>query len=440
MAKKRTKQLILIFLLLILVLEIVFLVRRMTLDKKATQTLASVTSEKRVIDKSLKELSDNHLESYVTNQALLNTSNQTKQQVEKNIKTVNSLSGISGKLNKQKQQLLTELQNDAKLVVVLQNKMNVSQEMKDIYGTKPFSKNTLVKNLSISKSLTPAMKEELVSKINALPKDEQRATLEEGVKQIVSQNQILETVDKDMSTYIQNKTIKTVPTSDEYKKLNKEVSELKNEQLKKTYLSQLSILQQEVLKNDPSILNDDKKVALTFDDGPNNTSSLQILNTLKKYDIKATFFMLGSMVDTYPDVVKKIHDAGHEIGNHTYDHKDLTKLDEASIKQEIDSTNQKIEKLTGEKPTLLRPPYGAYNDRVTKVEPNMSIALWNIDTLDWKTHNPTAILGEVKKELQPHSIVLMHDIHQDSADSLENVIKYLKSQGYTFVLANELIN
>ena len=70
----------------------------------------------------------------------------------------------------------------------------------------------------------------------------------------------------------------------------------------------------------------------------------------------------------------------------------------------------------------------------------MSIALWNIDTLDWKTHNPTAILGEVKKELQPHSIVLMHDIHQDSADSLENVIKFLKSQDYTFVLAKDLIN
>ncbi len=421
-------------------MEVVFLVRRMTLDKKASQTLASVTSEKLVIDQSLKELSDKSLENYATNQELLTTSNKTQQQVEKSIKTVDDISNISGKVKHQKSQLLTELQKDAKMIQMVQNKIKTSQEMTDIFGTKPFSKNALVKNLAITKSISPTLKNELISQVSALPKDEQRAALEEGVKELTSQNQLLATLDKEMATYIQNKKVKTVPSSEEYKKLDKEVSGLKNDKLKKTYATQLSLLEQEVIKNDPTLLDDDKKVALTFDDGPNNTSSLQILNTLKKYDIKATFFMLGSMVDTYPDVVKKIHDAGHEIGNHTYDHKDLTKLDEASIKQEIDSTNQKIEKLTGEKPTLLRPPYGAYNDRVTKVEPNMSIALWNIDTLDWKTHNPTAILGEVKKELQPHSIVLMHDIHQDSADSLENVIKYLKSQGYTFVLAKELIN
>lgn len=412
----------------------------MTLDKKASQTLASVTSEKKMIDESLNSLAHNTLENYVTSKDLLTTSNKAQEQVETSIKKVDEISNISGKVKHQKSQLLTELQKDSKAIQLVQHKIKVSQEMRDIFGTTPFRKNTLVKNLAMTKSVSSTLQDDLTSQVSALPKDEQKSALEEGLKEVTTQNQALATLDKEMATYIQKDKIKTVPSSDEYKKLDKAVSELKNDKLKKTYASQLSLLEQEVIKNDPTLLNDDKKVALTFDDGPNNTSSLQILDTLKKYNIKATFFMLGSMVDTYPDVVKKIHEAGHDIGNHTYDHKDLTKLDEASIKQEIDSTNQKIEKLTGEKPTLLRPPYGAYNERVTKVEPNMSIALWNIDTLDWKTHNPTAILGEVKKELQPHSIVLMHDIHQDSADSLENVIKFLKSQDYTFVLAKDLIN
>lgn len=440
MIKEKRKQFILIFLLLILIVEVIFLVRRMTLDKKASQTLRSVTSEKKVIDQSIQELSQQNLENFVINQELLKTANQTKDSVHQSIKTVDDISNISGKVKNQKKQLMLGLNKDAGAIDAIQKRIKASQQMSTIFGTKPFNKNSLVKDLAISQSITQSMKDELDSNVTSLPKDEQKASLEAGLKQITEQNNALVSLDKEMKTYIQDKKIKTVPTSDQYKKLNKEVSSLKNDKLRQVYASQLSVLQKEVVKNDPTILNDDKKVALTFDDGPNNTSSLQILNTLKKYNIKATFFMLGTMVDNYPDVVKKIHEAGHDIGNHTYDHKDLTKLDEASIKQEIDSTNQKIEKLTGEKPTLLRPPYGAYNDRVTKVEPNMTIALWNIDTLDWKTHNPTAILGEVKKELQPHSIVLMHDIHQDSADSLENVIKFLKSQDYTFVLAKDLIN
>ncbi|MGY3704263.1 polysaccharide deacetylase family protein [Vagococcus martis] len=440
MIKEKRKQFILIFLLLILIVEVVFLVRRMTLDKKASQTLSSVTSEKKVIDQSIQELSQQNLENFVINQDLLKTANQTKDSVHQSIKTVDDISNISGKVKNQKKQLMLGLNKDAETIDAIQKKIKASQQMSTIFGTKPFNKNSLVKDLAISQSITQSMKDELDSNVTSLPKDEQKASLEAGLKQITEQHNALVSLDKEMKTYIQDKKIKTVPTSDQYKKLNKEVSGLKNDKLRQVYASQLSVLQKEVIKNDPTILNDDKKVALTFDDGPNNTSSIQILNTLKKYNIKATFFMLGTMVDNYPDVVKKIHEAGHDIGNHTYDHKDLTKLDEASIKQEIESTNQRIEKITGERPTLLRPPYGAYNERVTKVEPNMTIALWNIDTLDWKTHNATAILGEVKKELQPHSIVLMHDIHQDSADSLENVIKFLKSQDYTFVLAKDLIN
>ena len=440
MIKEKKKHIILILLILVLVIEIVFLVRRMTLDKKANQMLAHVMDEKVVVEQKVNHLSSNSLENFATDKALLDTASSTKKDVDKNIKTVEKIYNISNKVKHQKSQLLTELKNDSSHVHTIENKIKASQDMTDIFGTKPFQQNKFINDLAISKEVTQSMKDELEESIKSLPDDEQSTALKAGLKKVTDENNHLISLNKEMSSYIDNKKIKTVPTSEQYKQLSKAVKGVKNDNLRKNYSSQLNLLQQEVLKNDPTILNDDKKVALTFDDGPNNTSSLQILDILKKYNIKATFFMLGSMVDNYPDVVKKIAEAGNDIGNHTYDHQDLTKLDEASIKKEIDSTNEKIEKITGKKPDLLRPPYGAYNDRVTKVEPNMTIALWNIDTLDWKTHNATAILGEVKKELQPHSIVLMHDIHQDSADSLENVIKYLKSQDYEFVLAKELIN
>ena len=440
MIKEKKKPIILIVLVLILVVEIIFLVRRMTLDKQANQVLAGVMQDKVTIEKTTQDLSQKNLENFATDKQLLQAANNTQKTVDNNISSVEKISDISNKVKQQKQQLLNELKEDSNHIHTLQNKIKASQSMMDIFGDKPFEKNSLVKDIAVSKIVEKSVKEELDTAIKSLPNDEQSASLKTGLKQIADENNYLISLNKNMSEYIENEKVKTVPTSEQYKKLSKSVTNIKNEKLKKEFSSQLNLLQQEVMKNDPSILNDDKKVALTFDDGPNNTSSLQILDTLKKYDIKATFFMLGSMVDTYPDVVKKISEAGHDIGNHTYDHKDLTTLDEASIKQEIDSTNQKIEKITGKKPELLRPPYGAYNERVTKVEPNMSIALWNIDTLDWKTHNPTAILGEVKKEAQPHSIVLMHDIHKESADSLENVIKFFKSQDYTFVPVKELLN
>lgn len=440
MIREKKKQIILIALILILIIEVVFLVRRMTLDKKANQTLTTVMNEKVVVEQSVNDLGSKNLENYVSDKTVLVNAEKTRKSVDKSIKTVEGISNISGKVKHQKKQLLSDLKKDSVSVHVIQNKIKASQDMMDIFGIKPFEKNQFIKDLSISKEVTQSMKDELEQSIKELPDDEQGIALKAGLKKITDENNHLITLNKEMSSFIDNKKIKTVPTSEQYKQLSKAVKGIKNDNLRKNYSTNLNLLQQEVLKNDPTILNDDKKVALTFDDGPNNTSSLQILDLLKKYNIKATFFMLGSMVDNYPDVVKKIAEAGNDIGNHTYDHQDLTKLDEASIKKEIDSTNEKIEKITGKKPDLLRPPYGAYNDRVTKVEPNMTIALWNIDTLDWKTHNATAILGEVKKELQPHSIVLMHDIHQDSADSLENVIKYLKSQDYEFVLAKELIN
>lgn len=180
-----------------------------------------------------------------------------------------------------------------------------------------------------------------------------------------------------------------------------------------------------------------KKVALTFDDGPNPKTTMQILETLDKYDAQATFFMLGSMVKAYPEIAKKVQEAGHEIGNHSWNHPDLTKQSTEKVQSEIRDTNTIIEMVTGEKPTSFRPPYGAVNAAVRQ-QTNLPIVLWNVDTLDWQDRDAYQLLVNVKRDVKNGSTVLMHDIHQSTADGLEAVFAYLQSEGYTFVKVSEL--
>lgn len=182
-----------------------------------------------------------------------------------------------------------------------------------------------------------------------------------------------------------------------------------------------------------------KKIALTFDDGPDPKSTLQILDTLKKYDAKATFFMLGSRVEYYQDAAKAVKAAGHEVGNHSWNHPDLSKMPLSKALEEINRTNDIIQKVTGEKPTVFRPPYGAFTDQLSK-QTIPPIILWNVDTLDWKYRDSTKLLEEVKKSTKDGSTILMHDIHQSTADGLESVMAYLQSQGYQFVTVSELHN
>lgn len=186
---------------------------------------------------------------------------------------------------------------------------------------------------------------------------------------------------------------------------------------------------------DPSI----KRVALTFDDGPDPKVTRQILETLKKYDAKATFFMLGSRVEYYPDIAIEVKEAGHELGNHTWTHSDLTKADAKKISNEINKTSSIIENVTGQKVTAFRPPYGAVNKTVHK-QTNLPVILWDVDTRDWEHRNPIQLLDQVKMKTKDGSIILMHDIHQSTADGLDAVLAYLKNEGYIFVTASELLS
>ena len=181
-----------------------------------------------------------------------------------------------------------------------------------------------------------------------------------------------------------------------------------------------------------------KRVALTFDDGPDAKVTPQILATLQKYDAKATFFMVGRNVPKNATIVKQIYDAGHEIGNHTSNHKKLTALSISGVRQEVNSTSNAIYAAIGQYPTVFRPPYGATNEQVRSVMTIPSI-LWSIDTLDWKHHNPDKILAYVKASVKDGSIILMHDIHQTTANGLDNVLLYLQKQGYEFVTVSEIL-
>lgn len=180
-----------------------------------------------------------------------------------------------------------------------------------------------------------------------------------------------------------------------------------------------------------------KQVALTFDDGPDPKVTPKILATLAKYDAKATFFMLGSRVEFYPEIANDVVKAGHELGNHTWTHANLTKMASDAITEEVSRTNNIIEQSTGETPTVFRPPYGAFNDDISNIL-SLPVVLWDVDTLDWKHRDAAQLLASVKSSVHDGSTVLMHDIHLSTAQGLESVLAYLKSEGYTFVTVSEL--
>ena len=180
-----------------------------------------------------------------------------------------------------------------------------------------------------------------------------------------------------------------------------------------------------------------KMVALTFDDGPDPKTTPQALDILKKYGVKATFFMVGQNIAGNEAIVKRVHNEGHQIGIHTWDHPVLTKLPLESAQKEILDTQTAINNVIGIKPTITRPPYGAINATIQN-SVDQSFIMWNVDSLDWKTRNTKAIMQEIAKT-QPGSIILMHDIHQTSIDALPSVLEYLKSNGYTLVTVDELL-
>ena len=180
-----------------------------------------------------------------------------------------------------------------------------------------------------------------------------------------------------------------------------------------------------------------KVVALTFDDGPNPNTTPVALELLKKYNAKATFFMVGRSVTGNEDIIKQVVAEGHQIGNHSWSHPLLTKVTLEQAKSQINDTTEVLKKASGQDVHIMRPPYGGINSAI-QAAVSQSFILWDVDTLDWKNRNTASIMKEVQKT-QPGSIILMHDIHQTSIDALPSVLQYLTEQGFELVTIDELM-
>lgn len=180
------------------------------------------------------------------------------------------------------------------------------------------------------------------------------------------------------------------------------------------------------------------KIAMTFDDGPNPEFTVQVLDLLKKYDVKATFFMVGSYIERYPELAKRISEDGHYLGNHSYSHPDYSKLSDQEILSEIDQTQQIIKQVTGKECQYYRMPYGVGGKRVYQLLPNLTSITWNTDTGDWYLTEPTAIFEQIMSQLSDDMIVLLHDTNQNSVDVLAKLLPELKERGYDFVGPTEV--
>ena len=182
-----------------------------------------------------------------------------------------------------------------------------------------------------------------------------------------------------------------------------------------------------------------KVVALTFDDGPNPATTNQALDTLSKYGIKATFFVLGKNVSGNEEILKRMKADGHVIGNHSWSHPILSQLSLDEAKKQITDTEDVLTKVLGSSSKLMRPPYGAITDDIRN-SLDLSFIMWDVDSLDWKSKNEAAILTEIQREVKNGSIILMHDIHAETVHALPKVIDYLKGQGYDFVTVPDLLD
>ncbi len=181
---------------------------------------------------------------------------------------------------------------------------------------------------------------------------------------------------------------------------------------------------------------DGKLIALTYDDGP-SVNTPTILETLKKYDSVATFFVVGERVSPYSDYVKQAYDQGCEIANHTYNHKILTSVSTSTIKSQIKKTNAAVKNVTGEKPKLMRPPGGANNDTVRSAV-GMPLIIWSVDTLDWKTRDASKTISAIKASASDGDIVLMHDLYEPTANASKKIIPYLVKHDFQLVTVSEL--
>lgn len=181
-----------------------------------------------------------------------------------------------------------------------------------------------------------------------------------------------------------------------------------------------------------------KKIALTFDDGPHPVYTPKMLDVLKEKNVKATFFLLGEQVEKYPEIVKRISDEEHLIGNHSYQHEQLSKLSVEQACAKVNRTNELIKSITGRSPEYIRPPFGDWKDKLDS-QVNMIEVLWDVDTLDWSSQNKEKVINKVVTKAEEGDIILMHDSYETTVTATAEIIERLEKEGFEFVTVDELI-
>nr|WP_317283076.1 polysaccharide deacetylase family protein [uncultured Sellimonas sp.] len=181
-----------------------------------------------------------------------------------------------------------------------------------------------------------------------------------------------------------------------------------------------------------------KKIAITFDDGPSKAYTPKLLDGLKKRNVHASFFVIGKQAEKNPEIIERMYKEGHVIGNHTYHHLELTKLNKEKERKEIEKTNKVIEKITGNPPAFIRPPFGAWREENLK-EVELIPVLWDVDPLDWCIRSTEEIVRRVVTKAEENDIILLHDCYETSVEAALEIIDDLQKEGYEFVTVDELV-
>ena len=181
-----------------------------------------------------------------------------------------------------------------------------------------------------------------------------------------------------------------------------------------------------------------RKIALTFDDGPHPSYTEELLDGLKERGVHATFFVTGEHAQLHPDIIRRMQEEGHLIGNHTYSHIQLRKGNREVFKEELIKTNEILEEITGQEVVYVRPPYGSW-DKSFEKELNMFPVLWTVDPLDWCSSNADCIAQKIVSKVDENDIILMHDYYKSSVEAALKAVDELLEEGYTFVTVEEIL-
>ena len=183
-------------------------------------------------------------------------------------------------------------------------------------------------------------------------------------------------------------------------------------------------------------------IAMTFDDGPHPRNTPRLLDMLRQRNIKATFYVIGNSVKMYPEITRRIVAEGHEIGNHTWTHRNLTKLSNSEVCREMDRTRDVIVSATGVQPRTMRPPYGALLTRQRKMifkEYGYPTIMWSVDPQDWKRPGISVVRDRIISQTRNGSIVLSHDLHAPTVDAMPSTLDGLLGKGFQFVTVSQLL-